>query len=176
MGVVKQWSFPQRRVHLVQYQYVLFYILLIGGCLRTQCTPPCLRAWLRPIQTDLSVELFSTRSLRSELSRGARCLFKVTGTDTEMFAKFRLHAVFPEIRDASEQTDTQTRRSQYFAPPRTCRSPVTIFTQTRAVLTNGHTGHVPRAPGIFLFLRGVVKYFLKTNYLIVDATARSFKH
>ena len=33
---------------------------------------------------------------------------------------------------------------------------------TAAVLTNGHTGHVPRAPGFF-FLRGpqlaVVKYF-----------------
>jgi len=24
----------------------------------------------------------------------------------------------------------------------------------RAVLTNGHIGHVPRAPGFFLFLRG----------------------
>jgi len=24
----------------------------------------------------------------------------------------------------------------------------------RAVLTNGHTGHVPRAPGFFFFLRG----------------------
>ena len=38
-----------------------------------------------------------------------------------------------------------------------------------SVLTNGHTGHVPRAPGFFFCLRGpqlvVVKYFL-----IVDAT------
>ena len=25
---------------------------------------------------------------------------------------------------------------------------------TRAALTNGHTGHVPRAPGFFFFLRG----------------------
>ena len=25
---------------------------------------------------------------------------------------------------------------------------------SRAVLTNGHTGHVPRAPGFFLFPRG----------------------
>ena len=45
----------------------------------------------------------------------------------------------------------------------------------RAVLTNGHTGHVPRAPGFFFFLRGpqlaVVKYIFKSNYLIVDATA-----
>jgi len=43
----------------------------------------------------------------------------------------------------------------------------------RAVLTNGHTGHVPRAPGFFLFEGpptgcGDLK---KTNYLIVDATA-----
>ena len=29
----KKWTFPQRRVHYVQYQYFLFYILLIwGGC------------------------------------------------------------------------------------------------------------------------------------------------
>jgi len=28
---VKKWTFPQRRVHYVQYQYFLFYILLIGG-------------------------------------------------------------------------------------------------------------------------------------------------
>ena len=29
----KKWTFPQRRVHYVQYQYFLFYILLIweGG-------------------------------------------------------------------------------------------------------------------------------------------------
>jgi len=29
---VKKWTFPQRRVHYVQYQYFLFYILLIWGC------------------------------------------------------------------------------------------------------------------------------------------------
>jgi len=27
----KKWTFPQSRVHYVQYQYFLFYILLIGG-------------------------------------------------------------------------------------------------------------------------------------------------
>ena len=36
---VKKWTFPQRRVHYVQYQYFLFYILLIWGCIRTQRTP-----------------------------------------------------------------------------------------------------------------------------------------
>ena len=35
---VKKWTFPQRRVHYVQYQY-LFYILLIWGCVCTQRTP-----------------------------------------------------------------------------------------------------------------------------------------
>jgi len=39
----KKWTFPQRRVHYVQYQYFLFYIILIWGCVRTQRTP-CLRA------------------------------------------------------------------------------------------------------------------------------------
>ena len=36
----KKWTFPQRRVHYVQYQYFLFYILLVWGCVRTQRTPP----------------------------------------------------------------------------------------------------------------------------------------
>jgi len=36
----KKWTFPQCRVHYVQYQYFLFYILLIwGGCVRIQRTP-----------------------------------------------------------------------------------------------------------------------------------------
>ena len=35
-----KWTFPQRRVHYVHYQYFLFYILLlIWGCVRTQRTP-----------------------------------------------------------------------------------------------------------------------------------------
>jgi len=40
---VKKWTFPQQTVHYVQYQYffLFFYILLItGGCVRTQRTPP----------------------------------------------------------------------------------------------------------------------------------------
>ena len=127
-GVVKQWSFLQRRVHLVQYQYFLFYILLIGGVPTHPTHPPPaygpgLGLYKLIYQSNFSAHVAYGR----KLSRGARCLFKVTGTDTEMFVKFQLHAVFPEIRDASEQTDTQTRRSQYFAPPSTCRSQVTIF-------------------------------------------------
>ena len=41
MGVffVKKWTFPQRRVHYVQYHYFVFYILLIWGCIRTQRIP-----------------------------------------------------------------------------------------------------------------------------------------
>ena len=37
-GFLKKWTFPQRRVHYVQYQYFLLYILLIlgGGSVRTQ--------------------------------------------------------------------------------------------------------------------------------------------
>jgi len=42
----KKWTFPQHREHYVQYQYFLFYILFIWGCICTQRTPsPCLRAW-----------------------------------------------------------------------------------------------------------------------------------
>ena len=42
----------------------------------------------------------------------------------------------------------------------------------RAVLTNGHTGHVPRAPDFFLFEgppTGCGEIFKKTNYLITFA-------
>jgi len=47
-GFVKKWTFPQRRVYCVQYQYFLCYILLIWGGVRTHPThPPCLRAWRR---------------------------------------------------------------------------------------------------------------------------------
>jgi len=39
---VKKWTFPQRRVHYVQYQYFfLFYILLIwGGGVYVPNAPP----------------------------------------------------------------------------------------------------------------------------------------
>jgi len=39
---VKKWTFPQRRVHYVQYQYffILHFTYLGGGCVRTQRTPP----------------------------------------------------------------------------------------------------------------------------------------
>jgi len=42
-GFLKKWTFPQRRVHYVQYQYFLFYILLIlgGGSVRTRCLWAC---------------------------------------------------------------------------------------------------------------------------------------
>jgi len=36
---VKKWTFPQRRVHYVQHQYFLFYILLIWA-VRTHTTHP----------------------------------------------------------------------------------------------------------------------------------------
>jgi len=36
----KKWTFPRRRVHNGQYQYFLFYIMLIwGGCVLAQRTP-----------------------------------------------------------------------------------------------------------------------------------------
>jgi len=43
----------------------------------------------------------------------------------------------------------------------------------RAVLINGHTGHVPRAPGYFFEgpPTGCGEIIFLTNYLIVDATA-----
>jgi len=57
MGVFfcKKFTYPQRSVHYVQYQYFLFCILLIGGCVRTQRTPRCLRACSWNIWRELSV-------------------------------------------------------------------------------------------------------------------------
>ena len=43
----KKWTFPQRRMHYVQYQYFLFYILLIWRVQRTQRS-------LRPLPTGLA--------------------------------------------------------------------------------------------------------------------------
>jgi len=37
---VKRWTFPQCKVRYVQYQYFLFYILLIWGRVRTHPTHP----------------------------------------------------------------------------------------------------------------------------------------
>jgi len=38
--VEKKWTFPQRRVHYVQYQYFLFYILLIWEGAYAPNAPP----------------------------------------------------------------------------------------------------------------------------------------
>ena len=64
MGVflVKKWTFPQHRVHYVQYQYFLFYIYSFGECVRTQRTPPAYRPGiLRPYSTPTG-EMFQCSS------------------------------------------------------------------------------------------------------------------
>jgi len=52
MGVFcKKWTFPQRRVHYVQYRYFLFCILLIWVGVRTHPThPPA----YRPVRSQTS--------------------------------------------------------------------------------------------------------------------------
>ena len=49
MGVffAKKWTFPQRRVHYVQYQYFFYFTFyLFGGeDAYVPNAPPCLRAW-----------------------------------------------------------------------------------------------------------------------------------
>ena len=43
----KKWTFPQRRVHYVQYQYFLFHVLLIwGGAYAPNAPPP---GWRRGV-------------------------------------------------------------------------------------------------------------------------------
>ena len=49
----KKWTFPQRRVHYVQYQYFLLYILLIwGGGAYAPDAPPCLGACRQTLTTS----------------------------------------------------------------------------------------------------------------------------
>ena len=59
MGVffVKTWTFPQRMVHYVQYQYFLVYILFIWGCVHTQRTTP--------LPTGLNAVVELTRTSRN---------------------------------------------------------------------------------------------------------------
>jgi len=38
-GVVKRWTFPQCRVHYVQYQFFILHYTYLGGCVHTQRTP-----------------------------------------------------------------------------------------------------------------------------------------
>jgi len=49
---VKKWTFSQRRVHYVQYQYFVFYILLIWGVRTHPTHPPCLRACIGELKTQ----------------------------------------------------------------------------------------------------------------------------
>ena len=37
---VKKWTFPQRRVHYVQYQYFYFTFYLLGGVYAPNVPPP----------------------------------------------------------------------------------------------------------------------------------------
>jgi len=53
---VKKWKFPQRRVHYVQYQYFLFYILLIWGCVRTQRILPAYGPDQSPARPHICIE------------------------------------------------------------------------------------------------------------------------
>jgi len=46
MFFVKKWTSPQSSVHYVQYQYFLFYVLLIWGVRTAPNAPPSLRALL----------------------------------------------------------------------------------------------------------------------------------
>jgi len=48
---VKKWTFPQRRVHYVQYQYFFYFTFyLFGGGAYAPNAPPCLRGarWVPP--------------------------------------------------------------------------------------------------------------------------------
>jgi len=43
----KKWTFSQRRVHYLQYQYFLFlHFTYLGGAYAPKRTLPCLRAWI----------------------------------------------------------------------------------------------------------------------------------
>ena len=41
----KNWTFPQRRVHYVQYQYFFYFAFYLFGAAYAPNAPPCLRAY-----------------------------------------------------------------------------------------------------------------------------------
>jgi len=52
----KKWTFPQRRVHYVQYQYFILYFTYLGGAYVPNA-PPCLRACGEWKMTDWKVRI-----------------------------------------------------------------------------------------------------------------------
>jgi len=62
-------------------------------------------------------------------------------------------------RSNSTARAAQRSAAQRSAAQRMCERPRPLMTEhllteSRAVLTNGHTGHVPRAPGFFFLFEG----------------------
>ena len=53
---VKKWTFPQRRVHYVQYQYFfIVHFTYLGGCVRTQRAPLPTGGGARWVPPDLTI-------------------------------------------------------------------------------------------------------------------------
>jgi len=52
--LVKKWTFPQRGVHYVQYQYFFYFTFYLfgGSACAPNAPPPCQRACLFPIHAD----------------------------------------------------------------------------------------------------------------------------
>ena len=64
---VKKWTFPQRRVHYVQYQYFLFYIILLIRGAYAPNAPP-LPVWARG-QCRISPPRFLAECCKRQLNQ-----------------------------------------------------------------------------------------------------------
>jgi len=63
----------------------------------------------------------------------------------------------PGMRATTDPFAAYTFSTPYMYTPNThtrIRHVAVVYGKSRAVLTNGHTGHVPRAPAFFFFSRG----------------------
>jgi len=77
-GFCEKWTFPPHRVHYVQYQYLLFYILLISGVRTHPTHPPAYRPWIASSTCNVQLACRSTRSIAAARAR-ARTAASVSG-------------------------------------------------------------------------------------------------
>jgi len=128
-GVVKKWTFPRRRVHYVQYQYFLVYILLIGGrgCVRTQRTPPLPTGLLLLVTSPEWKHAVNDRNKTSSkiIVKELKCKHSVSCTLTTIREK--LH---DRVKISRQRRYSSFNRHHTFIPPASATANAAAATQS----------------------------------------------